>query len=92
MRDATATEAEISRLARLRNAAIELKIGYWAEQIGIQIDVVRGLSAFKAGQTDAGMAGLQRASRREDASGKNVVMPGPAPYPICTPPRRDPGK
>jgi len=75
--DAAATEAELSRLARLRDAATELKIGYWAEQIGIQIDVVRGFAAFKAGQTEAGIAGLQKASEREDASEKHVVTPGP---------------
>jgi hypothetical protein len=77
MRDAAATEAEITRLVRLRDAANELKIGYWVEQIGIQIDVVRGFAAFKAGQTEAGIAGLQKASEREDASEKHAVTPGP---------------
>jgi hypothetical protein len=77
LRDAAATEAELARLARLRDAATELKIGYWVEQIGIQIDVVRGFAAFKAGQTDAGIAGLQKAAEREDASEKHAVTPGP---------------
>ena len=77
LRDAAATETELVRLARLRDAATELKIGYWAEQIGIQIDVVRGFAAFKAGQTEAGIAGLQKASEREDASEKHAVTPGP---------------
>jgi hypothetical protein len=77
LRDAAATEAELARLTRLRDAASELKIGYWVEQIGIQIDVVRGFAAFRAGQTEAGIAGLQKASDREDASEKHVVTPGP---------------
>lgn len=76
-RDSAATEAELARLARLRDAATALKLGYWAEQIGIQIDVVRGFAAVKAGQTEAGVAALQKASDREDASEKHVVSPGP---------------
>jgi hypothetical protein len=77
LRDTAATEAETARLVQLRDAANELKIGYWVEQIGIQIDVVRGFAAFKAGQVDAGIAGLQKAADREDASEKHAVTPGP---------------
>jgi len=77
LRDGAATDAELARLARLRDAATELKIGYWVEQIGIQIDVVRGFAAFKAGQTEDGIAGLKKASDREDASEKHAVTPGP---------------
>ena len=76
MRDAAAVESELARLQRLRDRATELKLGYWVEQIGIQIDVVRGFAAFKAGQTDAGIAGMQQAAGREDASEKHVVTPG----------------
>lgn len=77
LRDGAATEAELVRLARLRDAAAELKLGYWVEQINIQIDVVRGFAAFKAGQKEAGLAALRQASDREDASEKHVVTPGP---------------
>jgi hypothetical protein len=77
LRDAAAVDIELARLARLRDAATELKIGYWVEQIGIQIDVVRGFAAFKAGPAEAGIAGLQKAADREDASEKHAVTPGP---------------
>lgn len=77
LRDGAATAAELARLVRLRDAAAELKIGYWAEQIAIQIDVVRGFAAFKSGQAEAGIAGLQKAAEREDASEKHAVTPGP---------------
>ncbi len=77
LRDGAATEAELARLARLRDAATELKLAYWAEQIAIQIDAVRGFAAFKAGQADTGIAGLRKAADREDASEKHVVTPGP---------------
>jgi len=76
-RDAPAVEAELARLQALRGRAEELKIGYWVEQIGIQETVVRGFAAFKAGQVDAGIAGLRQAADREDASEKHVVSPGP---------------
>ncbi len=77
LKDSAATEAELARLARLRDVATTLKIGYWAEQIGIQIDVVRGFAAFKSGQAQAGIAGLHKAADREDASEKHAVTPGP---------------
>ncbi len=77
LRDAAAVDAEVARLQRLREKAIEMKIGYWAEQIGIQIDVVRGFAAFRANQADAGVAALRQAADREDASEKHAVTPGP---------------
>ena len=76
-RDAAGVEAELARLQSLRDKATELKIGYWVEQIGIQIDVVRGFTAFKAGQAEAGIAALRLAADREDASEKSAVTPGP---------------
>ncbi len=76
-RDAAAVDAEVARLQRLRDKATDMKIGYWAEQIGIQIDVVRGFATFRAGQADAGVAALRLAADREDASEKHAVTPGP---------------
>lgn len=77
LRDAGAVETELARLGRLRDRAAELKIGYWVEQIGIQIDVVRGFATFKGGQFDAGLLALEAAAKREDASEKHAVTPGP---------------
>lgn len=51
-------------LEKLRERAIKLKIGYWVEQIGMQIDVVRGFTAFKAGRADVGIAALRLAAQR----------------------------
>jgi len=51
-------------LEKLRERAIKLKIGYWVEQIGMQIDVVRGFTAFKAGRADVGIAALRLAAPR----------------------------
>ena len=77
LRDGVAVQAELSRLGRLRERATELKIGYWADQIGIQIDVTRGFAAFKAGDVAGGLQTLRQAAEREDASEKHVVTPGP---------------
>lgn len=77
VRDSAGVELELARLTMLRERAIELKIAYWAEQIGIQIDAVRGFAAYKSGAADAGLAALRSAAAREDASEKHAVTPGP---------------
>lgn len=74
--DTAGVDAEMARLLRLRDRAIELKTTYWAEQIGIQADVVRGLATFRSGQRDAGLAALRSVAAREDATEKHVVTPG----------------
>ncbi len=77
LKDGAAVQTELARLAQLQARAGELKMGYWVEQIGIQIDVVRGFAAFKSGAADAGLAALKQAADREDASEKHAVTPGP---------------
>jgi hypothetical protein len=77
LREKDAVATELARLERLRARATELKLGYWADQIAIQSDVVRGFAAFRAGEHDAGLAQLRQAADREDASEKHVVTPGP---------------
>ncbi|MEJ7931227.1 hypothetical protein WG922_14730 [Ramlibacter sp. AN1015] len=77
LRDAEGVSAELARLQALRDRATELKLGYWVEQIGIQTDVVRGFSAARSGDVKAGIAALQAAAAREDASEKHAVTPGP---------------
>ncbi|SFU52730.1 hypothetical protein [Nitrosospira multiformis] len=67
---------EAKRLAELRDAAAVMKLNYWADQIDIQAEVVRGLAAFAQDKRDEGIAILRRAAEREDASAKNVVTPG----------------
>jgi Tfp pilus assembly protein PilF len=77
LRDHPALQTELARLARLRTRADELKLAYWVDQIGIQIDVVGGFAIFRAGDTETGLAALRQAADREDASEKHVVTPGP---------------
>jgi hypothetical protein len=75
-RDAAAAGAEVTRLQGLRDAAKEMKITYWADQIDIQAEVVRGLATFAGGKKDEGLAVLRAAADREDATEKHVVTPG----------------
>ena len=75
--DAAAAQIEVVRLRALRDTATERKIGYWAEQIDIQAEVVRGLASCAAGKSDECVATLRAAADREDATEKHAVTPGP---------------
>jgi len=74
--DAAAAGVEVARLQALRDAAKEMKIAYWADQIDIQVEVVRGLASIAGGKKDEGLATLRAAADREDATEKHVVTPG----------------
>ena len=73
---AAAAGAEAARLQALRDAAREMKITYWADQIDIQVELVRGLASLAGGKKDEGLAVLRAAADREDATEKHVVTPG----------------
>jgi hypothetical protein len=75
--DAAAARVEVVRLQSLRDTAKERKIAYWADQIDIQAEVVRGLASCAAGKADECVAILRTAADREDATEKHVVTPGP---------------
>ncbi len=72
--DAAAARAQAERLDTLREAT---KVPYWAEQIAIQADVVKGLALRAEGDDKQALATLRAAAKREDASEKHVVTPGP---------------
>jgi hypothetical protein len=74
--DAAAAQIEVVRLRALRDTATERKIGYWAEQIDIQAEVVRGLASCAARKSEECVATLRAAADREDATEKHVVTPG----------------
>ncbi|HEX9818060.1 MAG TPA: hypothetical protein VGD07_00400, partial [Methylomirabilota bacterium] len=74
--DARAAGVEVTRLQALRDTAKDRKIGYWAEQIDIQAEVVRGLASCAAGKADECVTILRAAADREDATEKHVVTPG----------------
>jgi len=75
--DTAAAQVETKRLQALREAAKVLKIGYWAEQIDIQAEVVRGLAVYAEGKHAEGIEVLRKAAALEDATEKHAVTPGP---------------
>ncbi|HJZ44906.1 MAG TPA: hypothetical protein VJ233_14390 [Hyphomicrobiaceae bacterium] len=75
--DAAGAMKEHARLIQLRDVAKERKLGYWAEQIDIQADLVRGLAVVAEGKRDEGIELVKAAAAREDATEKHVVTPGP---------------
>jgi Tfp pilus assembly protein PilF len=66
-----------SRLIALRDAAKELKLAYWAEQLDIQAALVEALVQCADGKVDDCIKGLKAAATREDATEKHAVVPGP---------------
>jgi tetratricopeptide (TPR) repeat protein len=68
---------EHARLIQLRDVAKERKLAYWAEQIDIQADLVRGLAVVAEGKRAEGVEFVKAAAAREDATEKHAVTPGP---------------
>jgi hypothetical protein len=75
--NAATARTELARLQALRDSATSMKIAYWAEQIDIQAEVVRGLASCADNKTDECVAILRAAVTREDATEKHAVTPGP---------------
>ena len=72
--DAAPARAELGRLEKLRDATL---LPYWAGQIAIQAEVVKGLAMRAEGDAAQALAVLRAAAKREDATEKHVVTPGP---------------
>ncbi|HZM35367.1 MAG TPA: hypothetical protein VFC18_12845 [Burkholderiales bacterium] len=72
--DAPAARLEAERLDALRAGT---GVAYWAEQIAIQAEVVRGLALVAEGDGKQGISVLSAAAKREDATEKHAVTPGP---------------
>ena len=72
--DPALARAQVERLEKLREAT---PLPYWAEQIAIQAEVVKGLALLAEGDDKPALATLRAAAKREDATEKHVVTPGP---------------
>ncbi|MCX8113592.1 MAG: hypothetical protein N3D71_00765 [Burkholderiaceae bacterium] len=75
--DVPAAQIQLNRLRALRDAAAQTKLDYWADQIDVQAEIVRGLIACAEGRYEDGLTMLRKAADREDATEKHVVTPGP---------------
>lgn len=74
--NAPAVRKEIERLQRLREAMIEAKIAYWAQQADIQIKVASAWAAFAEGNKQEALKLMREGADMEDASEKHPVTPG----------------
>jgi tetratricopeptide (TPR) repeat protein len=72
--DPARARVEVERLEKLREAT---KVPYWAEQIAIQAEVVKGLVLLADGDGKQALTTLRAAAKREDATEKHAVTPGP---------------
>jgi hypothetical protein len=73
---ATAARAELEQLRALEAKLKDAKDGYWAEQVGIQTDIVDAWIAHEAGKPEA-VDRLRAAAEREDKTEKAPLTPGP---------------
>ena len=75
--DTAMAKSAIAELERLRDELARQNEKYWTEQTEIQI---RGASAWLAlaqGRKDEALATMREAAKREDATEKSAVTPGP---------------
>jgi len=68
---------DIARLAAIRDRELELKDGYWAEQVDIQRKVAEAWVAYASGRQGEGIKLLAAAADVEDLTDKSAVTPGP---------------
>jgi tetratricopeptide (TPR) repeat protein len=71
-----ATDAA-AHLQTLREALLAAHEAYWTEQLAIQQQEVLAWIAFAQGRRDEAFETLRAAAKREDATEKNAVTPGP---------------
>ncbi len=75
--DSAVARASIDSLASIESRLRKAGEGYWAEQVAIQrLDAMAWLERAN-GRADAALATMREAARREDATEKSAVTPGP---------------
>jgi tetratricopeptide (TPR) repeat protein len=74
--DVPAARRDLDRLAGLRDRLVEMKVGYWAEQVDIQHRALGAWVARGEGRTDEALAALRTAAEMEAATEKHPVTPG----------------
>ena len=75
--DREAARRHAAELAALRDSLLEQKEPYWAEQAEIQLLAAKGWIALADGANGEAVAMMREAARREDATEKSAVTPGP---------------
>ncbi len=75
--DVAGARRETERLAKLKEAMLEAKLRYWADQADIQTGVVNAWIARAEGRNDEALRLMRAAAGHEDSTEKNTVTPGP---------------
>jgi hypothetical protein len=72
-----AAQADIAKLAELRDKLREAKDAYWSEQVSIQHQVASAWLLLAQGKTDEALKAMSAAADAEDKTEKAPVTPGP---------------
>jgi hypothetical protein len=75
--NAAAAYDAADRLDTLHSQLRGMQLGYWAEQVAIQQQVVTALATYAEGKKDEALDILRAAADRESATEKHIVTPGP---------------
>ena len=75
--DAAGANAGVDSLGAIHSRLVAAKEGYWAEQVAIQRLGARAWIELRARRTDSALTLMREAARREDATEKSAVSPGP---------------
>jgi tetratricopeptide (TPR) repeat protein len=72
--DIATARKEIARLREIKDALVQSKQDYWAEQTDIQLSAVSAWVAYAEGKKPEALKLMRSAADREDASEKHVAM------------------
>jgi hypothetical protein len=72
--DAAAAQADIDKIAALREAHLKASQPYWAEQVEVQLLAARAWSQRVQGHKDKALKLMRAAADLEDGSEKHVAM------------------
>ncbi|MBI2368839.1 MAG: hypothetical protein HYV08_01075, partial [Deltaproteobacteria bacterium] len=75
--DAAGARKEVEKLQAVRDALIQAKSSYWADQVEVQRRAVAGWAARAEGKNNEALALLRAAADLEDSMEKHPVTPGP---------------
>jgi hypothetical protein len=75
--DLTRARSSIDSLSAIRDRLASKGEPYWSEQVAIQHLAAQAWLDFAEGHRDSALARMREAVRREDATEKNAVTPGP---------------
>ncbi len=76
-KDVATAEAARVELGKFQQALVQMKQGYWANQVEIQAEVVEAWTKFASGKTEDALAQMRLAAEWEDKTEKHPVTPGP---------------